>query len=105
MRLVPHLVVFAVLPALAVLWLALAHRRLGRLRGDAVQAERELVMHRALSAQAKGGPNAAAAEAMLETSRSLYRAAAQSYNSALKRLGNRLPALILGYRPIGDDAP
>ncbi|MEG1593149.1 MAG: hypothetical protein RR350_01980 [Oscillibacter sp.] len=101
MWILPYLITGVCVLLLAIVWLVVSQRRLSRLKNAVTQTDKLFTMHRALSAQARDGPNAQAAARMLESSRNLYHDSVHSYHDALKRPTNRLPALLLGFHPIG----
>lgn len=88
--------------ALLTLWFVIAYQRLALKKQGVVAAAEQVQMHRNLFRQARGGPDAKAAQRMFDTSRLLYEEAAKCYNKTLKKPIYRFPGLIMGFRLLAE---
>lgn len=82
------------------LWLTTAHRELTERRSNLIGLWDQLMLHQRASALAGDGPERELAARMLATNQRIYREAAAAYNKLLKTPRNRIPALLLGFRPV-----
>ena len=80
------------------IWFTTAFKELSAKRNSFADLEEQLRLHERLYAQSRDGPDACASAGMLETSHMLWREAAKSYNSILRKPMNRFPALVMGFR-------
>lgn len=82
-----------------VLWFSSVHRELSEKRRSLMGLWRQLRLHETASAQVRDGPERKVALDMLATNRGIFQEAVGNYNRLLKRPRNRLPALLMGFRP------
>ena len=85
------------------IWLTTVYAELSAKRNCLADLDKQLRLHEWLYAQARNGPDVRCANGMLETSRMLCREAAKSYNYILHKPINRVPALMMGFRPTEKD--
>lgn len=88
------------LAALIALWLCSAKKELRQGYTTAQNAKKQLLTCRKSRLLAKSEAETAQAKQVLARSRDIYRQSVQLYNSLLTKPKNRIPALLLGFRPI-----
>jgi len=103
----PTLIAYFIAGACAVgfvtIWFTTAHAELSAKRNCLADLNKQLCLHEELYVQARASPDVLAANGMLETSRMLCREAAKSYNRILQKPMNRIPALLMGFRSVGEE--
>lgn len=85
------------------IWFTTSFKELSIKRVNLIDLEKQLSLHERLALEARGGPEASAAEGMLQTSRMLCREAAKGYNRVLRKPMNRIPSLLLGFRTADEE--
>lgn len=90
----------AAVAALIALWLYSAKKELQKGFITAQNAKKQLLDCRKSRLLAKSEAETAQAKQVLARSRDIYRQSVQLYNSLLTKPKNRIPALLLGFRPI-----
>lgn len=87
------------LAGIVTIWFWSAYKELASKRFGLADLENQLHLHEQLACGAGEGPEARTAEGMVKTSLMLCREAAKSYNLILRKPMNRIPALLMGFRP------
>ncbi len=87
--------------ALVTLWFIVSFKELAAKRKSLDAIAEQVQIHRRLYMQERGGENDAAAQNMLENKLMVYREVERGYNALLRRPMNRIPAYIMGFRPVG----
>lgn len=87
--------------AFVALWFSTVYRELSEKYRNLMGLREQLLLHRDASAQAGDGPEKEVAAKMLATNQRIYREAVGAYNKLLKTPMNRIPALVMGFRPMG----
>lgn len=88
------------LTAFIVLWFGISYRDLLVKRKSFELIEKQVQMHRKLYMQERGGPNDAAAKNVLKSKLLACKEAKDAYNQTLKTPLHRIPALMMGFRPV-----
>lgn len=89
--------------AFIILWFAVSYKEVSAKKKSLDIISEQVQMHRRLHMQERGGENDAAAQLILENKLMVYREVEKSYNSLIKKPMNRIPAYIMGFRPIGKE--
>ena len=89
--------------AFVTLWFIVSFRELSAKRKSLDASSEQVQMHRRLHMQERGGENDAASQNILENKLMVYREVEKGYNALLKRPINRIPAYIMGFRPVGKE--
>lgn len=89
--------------AFIILWFAVSYKEVSARKKSLDIISEQVQMHRRLHMQERGGENDAAAQLILENKLMVYREVEKSYNSLIKKPMNRIPAYIMGFRPIGKE--
>ncbi len=84
------------------IWFTTVYAELSAKRNCLADLDEQLRLHEELYAQVIDGSDWQAANAMLETSRMLCREASKNYNRILNKPMNRIPALLMGFRPVDE---
>ena len=87
--------------ALIILWFSLSYRDLSSKRSSLESIREQVAMHRRLLMQERGEPHDASAQNILSSKLLVYNEMAKAYDAALRTPMNRLPAYLMGFRPVG----
>lgn len=93
------LIVGGCLVGFVTIWLVTAYKNLSEKRRTLNGLKEQLLMHQQASTQVRDGPDSKVADKMLETNQKIYREAVKCYNCLLKKPLNRLPAILMRFRP------
>lgn len=82
------------------IWFVTSGKEMARARRSVEGAMQQLQLQEDTYPQVRDGPHEKAAANSRETARMIYRETAKNYERTRRKPMNRLPALLLGYRPI-----
>ncbi len=85
--------------AFVTLWFTVCFKELSAKRKSLNNIHEQVQMHRRLYMQERGSENDAAAQNILDNKYMVYREVEKDYNALLKKPINRIPGLIMGFRP------
>ena len=85
------------------IWFTTAYKELWEKRCSMEWLYDQLALHERLYAAARDGPDEKISESMLNTSRMLCSEGAKGYNRLIQKPMNRLPAWVLGFRPMREE--
>ena len=89
--------------AFVALWFVVSFKELSAKQKILDTISEQVIMHRRLHMQERGGENDAASQKILENKLMVYREVEKNYNALIKRPMNRIPAYIMGFRPTGKE--
>ena len=89
--------------AFVTLWFIVSFRELSAKQKSLDTISEQVHMHRRLHMQERGGENDTASHKILEHKLMVYREIVKDYNILIKRPMNRIPAYIMGFRPVGEE--
>ncbi len=91
------------LTAFTILWFSVSFKELSAMKKSLNLISEQVQIHRNLHMQERGGENDATSHNILENKLMVYREVEKSYNELIKRPMHRIPAYIMGFRPVGKD--
>lgn len=86
--------------AFITLWFSVSYRELSKKRRSLDAISEQVAVHRRLCLQERGGRYEISAQNMLSNKLIVYGEATREYNALLKKPMHRIPAFILGFRPV-----
>ncbi len=89
--------------AFVTLWFITSFKELSSKQKSLDTISEQVIMHRRLHMQERGGENDAAAQKILENKLMVYKEVEKNYNALIKRPMNRIPAFIMGFHPTGKE--
>jgi hypothetical protein len=89
--------------AFVALWFTVSYRELSAKRKSLDAITEQVQIHRRLCMQERGGENDTAAQKVLENKLMVYREVEKDYNALIRRMANRIPSYVMGFRTSGKE--